>query len=64
MSDATLRTTTLVFGPFLKPLSLEQQLLLSLAFAKAFGHGYTVLRAETEREITLTAVITEPRRSV
>jgi hypothetical protein len=63
MSDQ-LRTTTLVFGPFLKPLSLEQQLMLSLAFAKAFGRGYVCMRCETETHVTLTAIQTAPRRII
>jgi hypothetical protein len=55
------RTTTLVFGPFEKPLTLEQQLWLSLCFAKAFGRGYTLLKAETATHVTLTAIQTAPR---
>lgn len=58
-----LRTTTLEFGPFNKPLSDEQIRLLAYSAAKAIGLGYTVMKAETETSMKVVAVQTAPRFS-
>lgn len=56
-----LRTTTLVVGPFPKPLSQEHVLQLASVAAQAIGLGYAVMRAESEDSIKLVAVISAPR---
>ncbi len=56
-----LRTTTLLIGPFPKPLSHEYVELLARVAAKAIGLGYAVMRAETEESIKLVAVMSAPR---
>lgn len=56
-----LRTTTIVAGPFLKPLGPEVGSLLGRFIAKAIGHGYAVAKTETEQSVTVTAVQSVPR---
>lgn len=58
-----LRTTTLVFGPFPKPLTSEAVRLLASGAAKAIGHGYAVARIETETSVSVVAVQSAPRFS-
>ena len=55
-----LRTTTLIAGPFPKPLTPEQASLLARFFAKAMGQGFAVLRAESATHVSITAVQSVP----
>jgi hypothetical protein len=55
-----LRTTTLTFGPFPKPLSPNDVAILARAAAKAIGQGFVVARMETDHTVTVHAVITAP----
>lgn len=58
MSQSTI-TTTLTFGPFLRPLSAWESDRMHEFIARAENHGFAVLKATTEHEITITAVRTE-----
>ena len=59
--SAALRTTTLTFGPFPLPLSVEHASLLAYAFARALGHGYALNKVTTATTVTLHAVQSVPR---
>ncbi len=56
-----LRTTTLEFGPFRKPLSADHAAMLARSAAKAIGLGYAVARIETEKDVKVVAVQSVPR---
>jgi hypothetical protein len=62
--NTELRTTTLVAGPFTKPLGPELGSLLGRFMARAISQGYAVAKLETEQSITVTAVMTEPVRPI
>lgn len=56
-----LRTTTLEFGPFAKPLSSDAARLLAHGAARAVGLGYAVARIESETSVKVVAVLSAPR---
>lgn len=55
------RTTTLLFGPFDKPLAEADVSLIARVIAKSTALGYTVARLETATDVTLVAIITAER---
>lgn len=60
-SAPELRTTTLVVGPFRKPLGPEVGSLLGRFMARVISHGYAVAKTESEHSVTVIAVQSVPR---
>ena len=59
--DHETRTTTLIFGPFVKPLSVSDEQLAARVMARTIGLGYATMKTEDETSITITAVLSAPR---
>ena len=56
-----LRTTTLVFGPFPKPIPAQYVAPLAYSVSKAISLGYAVMRIETADSVKVVAVQSVPR---